>query len=98
MVKLHCPSSEAFRTAELPDALGPAFYSDADVRARWRAYQRAGGFRTSPPEAIEEIGERVRAFLGPVRESIVAGIPFNMQWPAGGPWQPGAYRGEGSGL
>lgn len=83
-------------TTELPDALGPAFYSDADVGARWRAYQRAGGFRVPPPAAIAEIGERVRAFLGPVRESILAGIPFEMRWPSGGPWQPGTRRGEGS--
>jgi hypothetical protein len=82
-------------TAETPDALGPAFYSEANLHSRWRAYRRAGGFRTPPPEAFEAIGERVRSFLGPVRESIIAGLPFEVHWPARGPWQPGAYRGEG---
>jgi hypothetical protein len=30
----------------------------------------------------------VRAFLGPVRNSLVAAEPFTQVWPLGGPWRP----------
>ena len=85
-------------SSETPDALTAAFYSDADVQSRWRAYLRRGHFRTPPPEVFEHVGERVRAFLGPVRESIVEEASFEMSWPAGGPWQPEpGVPGEGEG-
>lgn len=74
-------------TPEAPDALRPAFYSDDNLRRQWAAYLRAGAFRTPPPENFEPVGERVAALLGPVRESILAGDPFEMHWDAGGPWQ-----------
>jgi predicted nucleotidyltransferase component of viral defense system len=74
-------------TRESPDVLGPAFYADGNLQARWSAYTRGGVFRTPPPAAFESIGERVRAFLGPVRDSIVGGASFEMHWGAGGPWK-----------
>jgi len=73
-------------TAEVPDALTPGFYAHSDLQTRWRAYLRAGVFRTPPPASFEEIGERVRGFLRPVRDCIVAGEPLEMYWPVGGPW------------
>ena len=82
-------------TSDIPDALTPAFYSDTDVQSRWRAYLRAGHFRTPPPAVLEQVGDRVRAFLGPVRESIVADVAFAAHWPAGGPWQPGTGANGG---
>jgi len=84
-------------TSEIPDALSPAFYSDADVRFRWRAYLRKGNFRTPPPEAFEQVGDRVRAFLGPVRESILGGEALDGHWPAGGPWLAGTEAKERKG-
>ncbi len=72
---------------ELPEALGSAFYADAAVQARWSAYRRSGAFRAPPPLPFEEVGDRVRLFLGPVRDSIVAGEAFERRWEAGGPWQ-----------
>jgi predicted nucleotidyltransferase component of viral defense system len=80
-------------TAEVPDALGSAFYGDADLQARWSAYLRAGAFRDPPPAEFETIGERVRGFLGPVRANIVAGESFDMHWPARGPWKGPKVRG-----
>jgi len=72
---------------ETPDVLGSEFYSDADLRARWDAYTRAGAFRTAPPASFESIGNCLQDFLGPVREHIVAGNRFEMHWVAGGPWR-----------
>jgi len=81
-------------TPELPDVLGVGFYDDGDVQSRWEAYLRAGDFRHSPPGAFHVVGERIRSFLGPVREAILADAPFEGSWPAGGPWaaEPRARR------
>jgi len=73
-------------TSEIPDALAPDFYGASGLESRWSAYARKGGFRTPPPASFEEIGEGVRGFLRPVRDSIVAGNPLPKSWSAGGPW------------
>ena len=78
---------ETHWTAEAPDALTPGFYSNSDMQERWLAYGRQGGLLSSPPSAFEPVGERIRSFLGPVRDSILAGESFDMLWPAGGPWE-----------
>ena len=74
-------------TYAVPDALTSAFYSNANLQSRWQSYGQDGQLLSSPPNAFEEIGSRLRLFMGPVRESIVAGSPFEMHWPAGGPWR-----------
>lgn len=73
-------------TTEIPDALTPGFYADADVVSRWDAYIRKGQFRPAPPAQFEVIGERIVRFIGPMRESIVAGEGWAQTWPPGGPW------------
>jgi len=73
-------------TAEAPRALTPAFYQTHEIATRWRNYLTAGAVLTPPPGQFEVIGERIIRFLGPVRESLVAGEPFTSVWPAGGPW------------
>lgn len=77
-------------TPEPPDAMTPAFYADPELDTRWRAYLRKGGFRTSPPARFAAVGDRVRTFLGPVRDSILARTAFDRHWPPGGSWQPAA--------
>ena len=72
----------------VPEALTPAFYSNADLQDRWQSYGQDGLLLSSPPSAFEDIGSRIRSFLGPVRESILAGQPLERHWPAGGPWRP----------
>ena len=74
-------------TSELPDALAPAFYSDSGLQLLWSAYVRSGGFRIPPPGDFEEIGEGIRLFLRPVRDSIFIGEPFESIWITGGPWR-----------
>ena len=82
-------------TPEAPDALTPGLYTDVDMGGRWEAYCRKGQFRMPPPRTMQEVGDRVRAFLGPVRESIVAGGAFERVWPAGGPWRGPERRSAG---
>ena len=74
---------------EPPDVLCSAFYEDSELRATWASYIGSGAFVKSPPTAFGMVGDRVRAFLGPVRESIVANTPLQAHWPVGGPWRPG---------
>ena len=74
-------------TQVVPEALTPAFYSEADLQGRWQSYGQDGQLLKSPPSSFEDIGGRIQPFLGPVRESILAEQPFELHWPAGGPWQ-----------
>jgi hypothetical protein len=72
--------------AEPPDVLMELFYEDPELQARWHSYLRAAAFRDAPPASFVAVGERVRAFLGPVRDSIVKERALTTQWQAGGPW------------
>jgi hypothetical protein len=71
---------------EAPRALTTAFYHLPELATRWRNYLAAGAVLAVPPARFEEIGERIIAFLGPVRQSIVAGEPLPGRWNPGGPW------------
>ncbi|MBK7949073.1 MAG: nucleotidyl transferase AbiEii/AbiGii toxin family protein [Deltaproteobacteria bacterium] len=75
-------------TAEAPRALTAAFYQMPEIESRWRRYLEAGAVLVPPPAQFESIGERIIRFLGPVRESILAGEPFPKIWTEGGPWHP----------
>ena len=72
----------------VPEALSPAFYSNADLQASWQTYGQDGQLLSPPPSAFEDIGSRVQLFLGPVRDSILEMKPFAMRWPPGGSWNP----------
>ena len=74
----------------VPEALTSAFYSDADLQDRWQSYGQDGQLLSSPPSAFEETGNRLQLFMAPIRESVLNGQTFEMHWPAGGPWRPGA--------
>jgi len=73
--------------AEVPRALTPAFYQTPEIEPRWRGYLAAGAVLVPPPAQFEVIGERIIRFLGPVRDSIVAGVSFTSAWEPGGPWR-----------
>jgi hypothetical protein len=73
-------------SSEVPSPLGMAMYTDASMQARWSAYLGSGAFRDAPPSDFDQVGELVRAFLGPMRESIIAGQAFKGHWMPGGPW------------
>ena len=72
---------------ERPEALTPAFYSNPQLQNYWTGYGSRGALIHHPPSAFEEIGDRIQSFLGPVRDSILADEPFDMNWSPGGPWQ-----------
>ena len=74
-------------SGEVPEALTPAFYSNPRLQDYWTAYGHHGALLHLPPSAFEEIGSRIQSFLGPVRDSILAGESFDMHWPPRGPWQ-----------
>lgn len=73
-------------TQELPEPLQLSFYSNDMFQDRWQAYLRSSSLLLTPPQNPEMVGESIRMFLGPVHESILVKVPFNMHWPAGGPW------------
>jgi hypothetical protein len=74
-------------TEELPRALTPAFYQIPELATRWRNYRNAGSVLIAPPAPFEVIGERLIAFLSPVRSSIVQREVFAQTWIKGGPWR-----------
>ena len=74
-------------TTEVPDALTPAFYSDSEQQGNWTNYGHQGGLLNPPPSSFEVVGDRIRAFIGPVRASILADEVFDLSWPSGGPWK-----------
>jgi hypothetical protein len=76
-------------TEEAPRALTTAFYHLPELATRWRNYLAAGAVLIPPPARFSDIGERIIAFLGPVRDSIVATAPFVQTWPPGGRWSKG---------
>jgi hypothetical protein len=75
-------------TAEIPDALRPAFYEEPKRLGQWRAFSRKAGGALEGPKTFGEVGETVRAFLGPPRDSLVRGDVHMRVWRAGGPWRP----------
>jgi hypothetical protein len=73
-------------TAERPDALTTAFYQDNALQKRWQAYLRSGGILVAPPTPFDEVGEQIIRFLGPVRDSIVAGEVLTGTWSTERAW------------
>ena len=74
-------------TQAVPDPLTPEFYSDTERQHLWRALGNAGMLLEQPQGPFEDTGLRVRTLFGPVRDSILSGDLFEMNWPAGGPWK-----------
>ena len=82
-------------SAEMPEALTPAFHSNPQLQDYWTAYGHQGGLFNLPPSAFEVVGDRIQSFLRPVRDNILAGEPCRMYWPPGGPWKS-TTTGEGT--
>lgn len=74
-------------TEEMPEALTPEFYSDANLQMEWGRYGRSPSLLELPPESFEEVGHRIIALLKPIRDGIVAMESFSMRWIAGDTWQ-----------
>ncbi len=72
---------------EPPDVLRSAFYGDDELSRRWTDYFGSGAFLTPPPANFQIIGERILAFLVPLRDRVIAAEPFGLSWQPGGPWR-----------
>lgn len=72
---------------EIPEALTQAFYSSSTLQEYWRSYLNRGDILTPPPTSFEVVGERIQAFLGPVRNSIIENRGFDLHWSPTGPWR-----------
>jgi hypothetical protein len=81
-------------TDETPRALTPAFYQMPELAARWRNYLAAGAVLVPPPAQFADVGERIIEFLGPVRQSILAGESLAARWSPAGPWTASAPKQE----
>ncbi len=82
-------------TGATPRVLTPVFYQMPEIDTRWRNYLAEGAVLIPPPAQFDVIGERIGRFLGPVRESIVAGEAFSLVWAPGGPWISQAGETDG---
>ena len=74
---------------EQPLALLPSYYQDSARAQHWQVLQRQVGNGADGPSRLEDAGDELRAFLGPVWASLIEGSPFVRTWPACGPWQSG---------
>lgn len=72
--------------AVVPAALTPRFYSDGGRAGQWRAYLRARSLPGAPAD-FDAVGERLRAFTGPVWDALANAARFGSTWAAGGPWR-----------
>ena len=81
--------------AEMPEVLTPGFYSEPQMQGHWMAYRNQGSLLALPPVSFEAVGERIQAFLGPARASILTGEQFRLRWSAGGPWRRRTTEEEG---
>ncbi len=78
----------------VPEALSPMFYQDERRTQMWQAFRQNSFVRLEVPDSFADVGERVIAFLGPLRESLAHGDDFARAWPRGGPWQTTRGHGE----
>ena len=77
---------------EQPLALLPSYYENPVRAQRWQVLQRQIGEGADGPARLEDVGDRLGDFLGPVCASLIDEIPFTRSWPGGGPWQSGTTR------
>ena len=73
---------------DLPAPLRTSFY-DGEREKLWSSFRRSSTVWASEPATLSEAGRIVREFLGPVWRSAALQEPFDLVWPAGGPWRTG---------
>ena len=81
-----------------PTALLAAYYDENESPARgqrWRELRQQIAIEIDGPGRLEDVGEELRRFLGPVCDSLIKESPFTQVWPAGGPWQAGIQAWTG---
>lgn len=68
-----------------PPALTAGFYLDDARGQQWRSFLRKSSL---PERRFDEVGEQIRGFVGPPLDALRQKAPFELLWPAGGPWGP----------
>lgn len=71
---------------EIP-GLQAGYYLDAERQGHWERFVDRVDVYGYRPANLAEAGGVVRSFLGPVWDSVVRDIAFDMDWPAGGLWR-----------
>lgn len=70
----------------LPVALTPQFYDDANRAEQWRIYLERNELSGTSSD-FATVGDRLRSFLSEPWDAMVRNSEFTGNWPAGGPWQ-----------
>jgi type I restriction enzyme S subunit len=72
----------------LPAGLQPRFFADDARAGQWRAYLSRSGLPGAPFD-FQVVGERLRAFLGPIWDGLANGWSANGTWRHGNGWSFG---------
>ena len=75
-------------TTAQPAGLAPRFFADENRAGQWRTYSNRNALPGAPRD-IQQVGERLRSFLGPAWNALADNDKTPGQWRAGGPWQLG---------
>ena len=70
-----------------PLALLPLYYEDTARAQRWQVLRHQVGAGADGPASLEDAGDELQRFLGPVCDSLIEGSPFTRVWPVGGTWR-----------
>jgi hypothetical protein len=74
-----------------PTALTDDFAADAGKQTQWRAFLRRS--RLGRDLELAAVISGLRVFLLPPIEALAAGRPFELDWPARGPWRQATDSG-----
>ncbi|BCW92318.1 MAG: hypothetical protein KatS3mg007_0212 [Thermoanaerobaculum sp.] len=73
----------------LPVGLQTHFFADDGRAGQWQAYLSRNGLPGAPSD-FQAVGERLRAFFGPIWDALAAGSTCDGRWQAGNGWSLGA--------
>ena len=76
---------------DVPVALTPRFYEDAERAEQWRTYLERNELPGAPLD-FGIVGEALLSFLREPWDAMARSSGFTRTWPAGGPWQNEAGR------
>ncbi len=71
---------------DVPTGLTDTFAADANKQTQWRAFLRRTGLESEGLE-LGTVVAGLRGFLLPPLKALADGTPFELDWPAGGPWR-----------
>ena len=69
--------------SEVPDGLTAAFFENSERQDQWNALLETAFHR---PGTLASVVRDLEPFLMPPTAALLAGRPFALNWPSGGPW------------